>query len=607
MKRADLRNWMLVQLLAVALTAALFVLYFHMRDEDGSGFVEDVAMLREINQLDARWELNVIRSRLGVNGSYDALVSPLADLRRLPRELNEHHHGKVQDQERLGAAVNAFTQMLDEKVRLVEGFKSHNSILGNSLAYLPTAAREFGAFTEGGQRDRVASLVNRVVLAVFTMAEIPDERDELKRLLRELERLQPALPPERGGPMQNLLAHVRIVLTESDRVNDLLERITAVPTAARLGAIQAVLSDEQERMREQLTRHQIMLLMLGGALGLVVLYAARRLARSHAIINRFNLTLQQANDTLEERVRERTRELHAMQGRLVAAARQAGMAEVASNVLHNVGNVLNSVSVSAGMALEQLRRTRLSGLGKAVQLLPRAPADLARFLTEDARGRHLPAYLGELARHADEERSHLVEELVQLGSRVDHIKEIVALQQSHAGAACLYEDCALSTVLDEALQISAASLQRHHVTVRKLYEVLPPFQLDRHRVLQILVNLLSNAKRAVAGVVADQRLVSVTLRHGENDTVLIEVSDNGEGMGAEVLSRLFTHGFTTRQDGHGFGLHSSALAAREMGGKLGARSAGPGQGAVFTLQLPLRAAHKENSDAQASQSPHSAH
>jgi signal transduction histidine kinase len=67
------------------------------------------------------------------------------------------------------------------------------------------------------------------------------------------------------------------------------------------------------------------------------------------------------------------------------------------------------------------------------------------------------------------------------------------------------------------------------------------------------------------------------------------VSDNGVGIASENLTRIFNHGFTTRKDGHGFGLHSGALAAREMGGALWAQSDGPGKGATFTLELPLSA------------------
>ena len=56
---------------------------------------------------------------------------------------------------------------------------------------------------------------------------------------------------------------------------------------------------------------------------------------------------------------------------------------------------------------------------------------------------------------------------------------------------------------------------------------------------------------------------------------------------AASLGRIFTLGFTTRKDGHGFGLHSAALAAAEMGGSLVAESDGLGQGATFTLELPM--------------------
>ena len=117
---------------------------------------------------------------------------------------------------------------------------------------------------------------------------------------------------------------------------------------------------------------------------------------------------------------------------------------------------------------------------------------------------------------------------------------------------------------------------------------MPAVLADKHKVLQILVNLLRNAKHALEeGGGGDKRL---KLRVGINGErrVKISVSDNGVGIAPEHLSRIFEHGFTTRKEGHGFGLHSGALAAREMGGSLGAHSAGPGQGATFTLEFPAQ-------------------
>ena len=286
-----------------------------------------------------------------------------------------------------------------------------------------------------------------------------------------------------------------------------------------------------------------------------------------------------------------TRKLHEAQSELVTTARQAGMAEIANNVLHNVGNVLNSVNVSACLVNSKMRDSKAQGLAKAVQLMNEHAADLGDFLTRDAKGKVLLGYLNKLVAALAVEQQSIVEELGSLTKSVDHIKAIVATQQSYAGAASVVEAVHIQDLLEEALRMNAEALTRHEVTVGKDFADVPLLWLDKPRVLQILVNLIGNATQAMHSVL--DRAHHITLRMGvaeqaEGRRLRICVEDNGEGIAPENLARLFAHGFTTRKQGHGFGLHSCALAATEMGGTLTAHSHGPGQGAAFTLDLPLK-------------------
>ena len=283
-----------------------------------------------------------------------------------------------------------------------------------------------------------------------------------------------------------------------------------------------------------------------------------------------------------------TQELRQTQSELVATARQAGMAEIATNVLHNVGNVLNSVNVSAGLVSSQMRASKAQGLGKVVQLMNEHAGDLGDFLTRDQKGKMLPGYLSKLAEVVAAEQQGIIEELAQLTRSVDHIKDIVATQQSYAGASSVFEQCQIADLLEDAVCMSAGSLSRHQVTVVKEIADVPSLPLDKHRVLQILINLISNAKHAMDGVPERQHQITLRLHSVQGPAVQIQVADNGEGIPPENLTRIFAHGFTTRKDGHGFGLHSCILAAREMGGSLTAHSEGLGQGATFTLELPIK-------------------
>jgi signal transduction histidine kinase len=268
------------------------------------------------------------------------------------------------------------------------------------------------------------------------------------------------------------------------------------------------------------------------------------------------------------------------------------MAEIATNVLHNVGNVLNSVNVSADLVSARLRASKVKGLARAVQLMDAHAHDLGEFLTGDAKGKLLPGYLRELALALESDHEIMTRELGLLGKSVEHIKEVVAIQQSYAGASRVVESLRFDELLDDALRMNAEALSRHKVGIVKNLGELPALPLDRHRLLQILVNLISNAKHAMNHTPNQNQYITfgAELVDAEAGRVLrITVADNGEGIAPENLIRVFAHGFTTRKDGHGFGLHSCVLAAQEMGGSLTAHSDGPGHGATFTLEVPIDA------------------
>ncbi|HTX66748.1 MAG TPA: PAS domain S-box protein [Opitutaceae bacterium] len=270
---------------------------------------------------------------------------------------------------------------------------------------------------------------------------------------------------------------------------------------------------------------------------------------------------------------------------LLDASRVAGMAEVATGVLHNIGNVLNSVNVSVNLLAENLQNTRLGNIARLSALLHEHVEDLGTFLTTDPQGQRVLPYLDTLADHLTGEQQRLLAEVDSLRRNVDHIKDIVGMQQEYAKVVGVIEALAPVDLVEDALRMNAAALTRHDVELVRQLAPAPAVIVERPKVLQILINLIRNAKYALdEGGRADKRLL-VRLEH-DAGCVRVIVCDNGIGIPPENLGRVFTHGFTTRKDGHGFGLHSSAVAAKEMGGRLTVHSDGPGRGATFTLELP---------------------
>ena len=318
-------------------------------------------------------------------------------------------------------------------------------------------------------------------------------------------------------------------------------------------------------------------------------------------------SLREAHEELETRVCKRTAELMAansklqieigqrkqaqqalaeMNARIGVVSRKAGMAEVANSVLHNVGNVLNSLNVSVSLVTERLRDTPVGDLPNVAELLRANTNDLGTYLMRDPVGRQLPDFLDMLAQHWKAEHGELVNEVNRLQGSVQHIKEIVTRQQSLSGVSGVLEEVHLPGLIEDALAIHADALGRSRVEVRREFEEMPRVSCDRAKLTQILLNLIANAEESLAETAATGRQLTLRTLTNRERGIEIHVIDNGRGIAPDIRERLFTYGFTTKKNGHGFGLHSSALAAQEMGGTLRAHHVNGDCGATFIVELP---------------------
>jgi len=286
-------------------------------------------------------------------------------------------------------------------------------------------------------------------------------------------------------------------------------------------------------------------------------------------------------------IKEAEQKLDQVHKQLIDTSRQAGMAEVATSVLHNVGNVLNSVNVSSSLIADKIRGSKVSNITKAVALIRANEADLNHFLASDPKGKQVLDYLSNLASHLEQEHRDMLREVSSLLGNIMHIKEIVAMQQSYSKISGVVESVNIVDLVEDAIRLNEGSMSRHHVKVVRDFAETPPTLTEKHKVLQILVNLIRNAKHACDDSGREDKQITLRVT-GENGRIKIFVIDNGVGIPAENLTRIFNHGFTTRKEGHGFGLHSGALTAKELGGTLVAFSEGEGRGATFTVELPIR-------------------
>ena len=287
--------------------------------------------------------------------------------------------------------------------------------------------------------------------------------------------------------------------------------------------------------------------------------------------------------TLQKQFEEKLEETHK---ELNAASRRAGMAEIATNILHNVGNVLNSINVSISEVDEIARRLKVKNLEKVANMVSEN-ASVENYLCEDEKGKRIPEYLELIARELTKDQEKVLEEVESTKRHLEHIKMVVSMQQEYATANSIVESVDLAEVLEDAIRMSSGSLKRHRITLIREFEPGLVISMDKHRVMQILVNLIRNAKHAMQAVEHDNKKLIVNVnRITEPGMVTIAVKDSGVGISEENLTNLFNHGFTTKQNGHGFGLHSGANFARELGGSLIGTSEGLGKGATFSLSLP---------------------
>jgi signal transduction histidine kinase len=317
-----------------------------------------------------------------------------------------------------------------------------------------------------------------------------------------------------------------------------------------------------------------------GTVGVALATATQKLALSLAAIRIERRKSEQMNAELAKTLQD----LSDAQAHLIKMSRIAGMAQVATGVLHNVGNVLNSVNVSAGQVIKTVEKSRVRSVIEISRLLKGQTGDLGEYLTRDGKGQKVIPLLHLVADELERERATVLAEAKLVNDGIGHIEVIVRRQQEIASAPAMNDRCTVAQIVEEAIRLGTTSFARHGCEI----EIAPgediSLVVDRHKVIEILVNLLANAKDAVA-TSAHKR---ITLRsRTEGDHVVLEVCDTGIGISNELKARIFNYGFTTKPTGHGFGLHSAANAAGAMGGKLTCASAGEGHGATFTLSLPL--------------------
>ncbi len=280
-----------------------------------------------------------------------------------------------------------------------------------------------------------------------------------------------------------------------------------------------------------------------------------------------------AEDALEEAQKE-----------LIEKAHQAGMANVATGTLHNVGNILNSVKTSAQVIADVAKASSVSGLKKANNILRENIECLDEFILHNPKGKKLMQYYLKLEEGFDLEQAKMIEYLVRLEDKVNAIDDVISAQQSYAGISSLSEECTLSEIVEDALTMQFGSTEHFNIEVIKDFQDVPNVMAQRVKLVHILINLIKNARESIIEAGTEEKNMTISINAHDN-TVFVKVKDTGTGIAASNLDKIFTYGFTTKENGHGFGLHSCSNYMKEMGGNIKVESEGEGKGTTFILHF----------------------
>ncbi|HET9239402.1 MAG TPA: ATP-binding protein [Oligoflexus sp.] len=296
--------------------------------------------------------------------------------------------------------------------------------------------------------------------------------------------------------------------------------------------------------------------------------------------------LEKYKSNLEKLVQERTEKLIQTTKNLVESSRKAGMAEVAIGVLHNIGNALTGANVKVQNLHHSFQNeTPIGHLQDLIKLLKEQEPKLGEFLTQDDRGKKVLPFLEVISQELNDQHEDHKQMITLLRKDLSTVSQLIAKQQSHAKFTGTVENLLFADCVEDVLALQSYEMDKYHVKVQKTYQASVTLSSDRHKVLQILTNLISNAIQAMHQNQGPRLLTIKVFREG--DQVGASVTDNGTGITDDQMTHMFRYGYTTKKSGHGFGLHSCSIDAKILGGTLSCTSEGRGKGSTFTLMLPI--------------------
>jgi len=575
----------LAALAAAALVAVLGFLLLQTRAIDFDANNEILASLRELKQVDAQWNVDVLRAKTGLSTNYDRIASPLPLIESLKTALTSKSsnfwRSRADSNARLVQLLDVYSKLMDRKINSIEDFKSQNAILRNSSRFLPVAATDLieaarNSSIAAGTKADLERALNTLLTDTMTYSMTPDEplRERISQRTQALGELTAVLPSEVQERAATLVAHVGTVLKQQDRGTQLLEEIGSLPTARAIDNLSDAHSQENEKvLLGQQVYHQA-LMAYSVFLLLLLAYAAWRLFGNYRLLNQTNSVLKRTNHELKE-----------SQVHLVQAEKMSALGQMVAGIAHEINTPLAYVKGTFEVLSDQLKpmedlATRSYGFTRMMRAPVRDNAAMqselrrveisAKSMVEGNVMQDVVTILKD-GIHGIEKISEIVLNLKNF-SRIDRAK---------------VSDFSVPAGLDSTLLL-ANHLLKDKVQIRKDYGAVPNISGSPSQINQVFLNIISNAVQAMPER-AEANIITLRTAMEDEKTVRVEIQDNGNGIPKDVLPKIFDPFFTTKAigQGTGMGLSISFKIIQEHGGKLLVDSEA-GVGTVFTILLPIK-------------------